>query len=294
MNNQANYFLGIDGGGTKCKARLEDANGNLLAESVAGPANAFRDLPGTINSILSASEEAIKAANIKGLTLDQLHAGIGLAGINIPEVKIAFAAQSLPFASSHITTDLHIACFGAHQGDNGAIIIIGTGSSGVVINQEQHVELGGHGFVVGDKASGAWLGKKAISRCLETLDQLREPNELASAVLDKLNCQTALQLVNLTLDAKPSFYAALAPTVFAQATQKQTDALNLVKEACHYIEKLSARLLALNPSRLSFIGGVTQALIPYLEPQLQERIQPALGSPEQGAILFAKSQLRFK
>ncbi|MFT5840625.1 MAG: glucosamine kinase, partial [Flavobacteriales bacterium] len=28
------FFLGIDGGGTKCKARLEDAQGNLLAEAI--------------------------------------------------------------------------------------------------------------------------------------------------------------------------------------------------------------------------------------------------------------------
>jgi glucosamine kinase len=292
VNNQAKYFIGIDGGGTKCKARLEDANGQLLAEAIAGPANAFRDLAGSTASVLAACEQAIKVANIDGLTLNQLHAGIGLAGINIPEVKVAFESQSLPFASAHVTTDLHIACLGAHQGETGAIVIIGTGSSGVVITPEQQIEYGGHGFVVGDKASGAWLGKKAISHCLETLDGLIEQNELSVRVLEKLNCQNAQQVVNLTLDAKPSFYASLAPTVFELASQQQPDALALVHDASHYITKLSNKLLSSKPSRLSFIGGVTQVLIPYLPAALQTMIQPALASPEQGAIIFAKSQAK--
>lgn len=293
MNNQAKYFIGIDGGGTKCKARLEDANGQLLAEAIAGPANAFRDLTGSIDSVLAACEQAVKEANIEGLTLGQIHAGIGLAGINIPEVKVAFESHSLPFSSSHVTTDLHIACLGAHLGDDGAIVIIGTGSSGVVITPEQQVELGGHGFVVGDKGSGAWLGKKALSHCLETLDGLIEPNKLSVNVMNKLNCQNTQQLVNLTLDAKPAFYGSLAPTVFELAAQQQPDAIELVTQASEYITKLSHKLLSLHPSRLSFIGGVATVLIPYLPAQLQSLIQPALASPEQGAILFAKSQLQY-
>lgn len=288
MNDQAKYFIGIDGGGTKCKARLEDENGILLAEGISGPANAFRDLTGTLASVLAASEQAVNAANIDGLTLNQIHAGIGLAGINIPEVKDAFESHSLPFATAHVTTDLHIACLGAHLSEQGAIVIIGTGSSGVVITAEHQIELGGHGFVVGDKGSGAWLGKKALSHCLETLDGLIDDNTLSDGVLKQLNCKNAQQLVNLTLDAKPDFYASLAPTVFELASHKQSDALALVHEAGEYITKLSNRLFSLNPTRLSFIGGVTPALIPYLQPQLQSLIEPALASPEQGAILFAK------
>ena len=34
-----NIFIGIDGGGTKTKLRMEDENGNLLAQSKGGPAN---------------------------------------------------------------------------------------------------------------------------------------------------------------------------------------------------------------------------------------------------------------
>jgi len=284
-------YLGIDGGGTKCKARLEDAQGNLLAEAIAGPANAARNLTGSVKAVLEASEKAIAKANIKGLTLNQIHAGIGLAGINIPQVKQAFLKQSLPFASWHITTDLHIACLGAHLGQDGAIVIVGTGSSGVAIHNDQQFEMGGHGFVVGDKGSGAWLGKMAISHCLETLDGIAPNNLLSKQVINLFDCDSAYDLVNLTLEAKPALFASVAPLIFRLAASQQEDALLLVNQAATYINKICHRLLSGNLHRLSLIGGITQPLTPYLDSQLQAIIRPAQATPEQGAILYSKMKL---
>jgi glucosamine kinase len=285
------FFLGIDGGGTKCKARLEDAQGNLLAEAKAGPANAARNLTGSIKAVLEASEKAIAKANINGLTLHQIHAGIGLAGINIPQVKQAFLKQPLPFVSCQITTDLHIACLGAHLGQDGAIVIVGTGSSGIAIHNDQQFEMGGHGFVVGDKGSGAWLGKMAMSHCLETLDGITPNNLLSEQVMSQLECNNAYDLVNLTLEAKPALFASIAPLVFQLAASQQEDALLLVNQAGTYINKICHRLLSGNLHRLSLIGGITQPLMPYLDSQLQAIIRPAQASPEQGAILYSKIKL---
>ena len=291
MTYATEVYLGIDGGGTKCKARLEDAQGNLLAEAIAGPANAARNLTGSVKAVLEASEKAIAKANIKGLTLNQIHAGIGLAGINIPQVKQAFLKQSLPFASWHITTDLHIACLGAHLGQDGAIVIVGTGSSGVAIHNDQQFEIGGHGFVVGDKGSGAWLGKMAISHCLETLDGITPNNLLSKQVINLLDCDSAYDLVNLTLEAKPALFASIAPLIFQLAASQQEDALLLVNQAATYINKICHRLLSGNLERLSLIGGITQPLTPYLDSQLQAIIRPAQATPEQGAILYSKIKL---
>ncbi|WP_297817817.1 BadF/BadG/BcrA/BcrD ATPase family protein [uncultured Paraglaciecola sp.] len=291
MTYATDVYLGIDGGGTKCKARLEDAQGNLLAEAIAGPANAARNLTGSVKAVLEASEKAIAKANIKGLTLNQIHAGIGLAGINIPQVKQAFLKQSLPFASWHITTDLHIACLGAHLGQDGAIVIVGTGSSGVAIHNDQQFEMGGHGFVVGDKGSGAWLGKMAISHCLETLDGITPNNLLSKQVINLLDCDSAYDLVNLTLEAKPVLFASVAPLIFQLAANQQEDALLLVNQAATYINKICHRLLSGNLHRLSLIGGITQPLTPYLDSQLQAIIRPAQATPEQGAILYSKIKL---
>ncbi|MEF1307099.1 N-acetylglucosamine kinase, partial [Vibrio owensii] len=33
------YFVGIDGGGTSCRARIKDAQGNFVGEAKSGSAN---------------------------------------------------------------------------------------------------------------------------------------------------------------------------------------------------------------------------------------------------------------
>ena len=45
-------FLGVDGGGTRCRARLCDASGLKLAEAQAGPANIRLGLREAFASVL--------------------------------------------------------------------------------------------------------------------------------------------------------------------------------------------------------------------------------------------------
>lgn len=291
MQTKLPYFIGIDGGGTKCKARLEDANGNVLAEAVSGPANAAKDLEGSLKSIYSACEQLLAHAPDKQINYSLIHAGIGLAGVNLPQVKTNLMKHQHPFASLHLSTDLHIACLGAHDGQDGAIIITGTGSSGAVITQGDCLEVGGHGFVVGDKGSGAWLGKMAVAHCLEAQDQLRPECLMTQQVLEQLHCNNAYELVTLTLNAKPSLFAQLAPMVLHLAADKQSSAMNIVRDGAHYISLLARRLLSHAPQRLSIIGGISSLLIPWLESDIQAVLSEARFPPEIGAIILAKNQL---
>jgi glucosamine kinase len=171
-------------------------------------------------------------------------------------------------------------------------VIVGTGSSGIAIQNDQQLEVGGHGFVIGDKGSGAWLGKMAISHCLETLDGIMPSNLLSEEVMNFFECESAYDLVSLTLDAKPAFYASVAPLIMQLAASQEKEALLLAKQAAAYINNICQLLLRGELDRLALIGGLTQALTPYLDSHLQAIIQPAKATPEQGAILFAKKKLR--
>ena len=291
MTAQQQFFIGIDGGGTKCKARLEDANGRVLAEAVAGPANAARDLDGTLQSIYSACDALLSQVKVQGITYSQIHAGIGLAGVNLPHVKAELLARQHPFASRSISTDLHIACLGAHDGQDGAIIITGTGSSGASIVNDKCVEIGGHGFVLGDKGSGAWLGKMAISHSLEALDGIARPSDLSQHILDALQCKTAYELVKAAMDAKPAFFAQLAPVVLNLAADKQPAAMAIVSHGADYISQLARCLMQQASSRLSIIGGIAHLLRPWLAADVQAILSDAKLPPEAGAVLLAKTHL---
>lgn len=288
MNNM--YFLGIDGGGTKCKARLEDHSGKLLAESVAGPANPSRDYDTAIESIVKAISTVFEAANLPQQSVKNTHAVIGLAGLNVENCLHKMQEWGHPFASLQLTTDLHIACVGAHAQEEGAIVIIGTGSSALVCKNHYKHELGGHGFLLGDKASGAWFGKQSISLLLESVDGIIESSPFLRFLNQHIECDNANDVVQKYLSAVPAEFAKLAPEVFHFAEQEDVHAIALVRQAAAYIEKLCEQIREFKPCRLAFIGGLSEKLIPWLNEELVEQISPAINSPEAGAILIARQQ----
>ena len=98
------YFLGIDGGGSKCRARIRDDRGKLLGEAVGGSSNIYQNTEGSLANIVSAASEAARSASID---LSALHAGLGLAGIVTSVGVEKIQAAHLPFASVTVTGKWH-------------------------------------------------------------------------------------------------------------------------------------------------------------------------------------------
>lgn len=76
-----NYFVGVDGGGTKCKARLENEQGELLGEGLSGPCNPAQSAEIAFSSIIEATTLALEAAAIPTIKISDLNVCLGLAGL---------------------------------------------------------------------------------------------------------------------------------------------------------------------------------------------------------------------
>ena len=57
-NQLADLFLGVDGGGTRCRARLADAAGHILGEGTAGPANIRLGIEAAFASVIDAASQS--------------------------------------------------------------------------------------------------------------------------------------------------------------------------------------------------------------------------------------------
>lgn len=289
--NTDNYYIGIDGGGTHCRARLEDANGNLLGIGLSGSANVMRDLNTAKESIVSACQQACQEAltNAKlAVPLNQLVVGAGLAGANVPSAHIAISNWHHPFKGFSVVSDLHAACLGAHEGDAGAVIICGTGSSGTRYLDGKFEDFGGHGFFIGDIASGAWLGLNAVQHTLKVLDGLYPSNGLSQAVCHQLECFDVMSMVQEVEDYMPKDYARLAPVVVNQVYHNQPDASEIFDIGCRYLQRLASQLLAGHEHHLALIGGLSEIFAPHFSAEVQARIVPCRYSPEQGAIFHVQ------
>src|SRR5262245_13970862 len=79
----AQFFLGIDGGGTNCRARVRNAEGRLVGEALGGPSNIATDPVEAIANITKVAEAAFAKGGMPLSRLAQCSACFGLAGANM-------------------------------------------------------------------------------------------------------------------------------------------------------------------------------------------------------------------
>jgi len=283
-------YLGIDGGGSKCRVVIVDAADQLLGEGLGGPANPLRGMKVATDSILTATQQALLAAGMTFNDMSRLIAGAGLAGVNMPQYFQLFSEWQHPFAEFHLTSDLHTACIGAHKGEDGAVIIIGTGSCGLADVNGQCLDIGGHGFPYGDNGSGAWFGNQLVHHVLLHKDQIGAATLLTELLTEALGVSGTLEIVSHFMHATPTVFARYAPLVFTAAEQGDLVAAEIIQAGARHIENIALRLFSLEPPRLALIGGLAYKVQPYLSAQVQALIVPAQAAPEFGAVWFARQR----
>src|ERR1700752_3758207 len=105
MATKGTTYLGIDGGGSRCRARIEDENGRLLGEASSGPATTRIGVPKGSRSIMEATETAAAQAGLAREDFLRMHAGIGLAGLGRRGAEEALKKIAHPFASVVLISD---------------------------------------------------------------------------------------------------------------------------------------------------------------------------------------------
>jgi len=284
-------FIGIDGGGSKCKAVVMTADHQILGTGIAGPGNPLHGFEQATNSIIDCASLALTDAGLSRLPLSSIHAGVGLAGVNLPAIFQQMSTWQHPFLSMQLATDLSIACLGAHEGADGAVIITGTGSCGFACVDGKEFIIGAHGFPHGDKGSGAWFGLQAAKQVLLSLDGLVANTLLTAQLMALLGCSTDTDLVEVIAHKPATFYAQFANLVLDAADQGDVIATAIVTEGADYIDHVAKRLWQQQPKRMSIIGGLSARITPWLAPQVQQQLSTPLNPPEVGAVFFAEQQL---
>lgn len=279
-------LLGVDGGGTKCRARLADCEGRILGEGVAGPANVRFGLDESFSAVRKAADQCLEQAGLSYRD-HRIVACLALAGAS-DSTDIA-GARSYPhrFLEAIFTTDARAACVGAHAGRDGGIIIVGTGTIGWAIRAEQDIRVGGWGFPVSDEGSGAWLGCEALRRVLCARDGLIRWSSLLNCIFDRFGCDPHA-IVRWMSTAHPRDFASLAPMIVEHASQDDHVARELLRLAAGHIDVIAARLIELGTLRLSLMGGLAPAIAPLLSDQVKSALVPPAGDALSGALRLAR------
>jgi glucosamine kinase len=287
MGTNGTTYLGVDGGGTRCRARIEDEKGHVLGEACSGPATTRIGIEKAWRSIIEASEAAATEARLSSGDFSRMRAAIGLAGLGRRGAEAALNNIGHPFASIVFISDGVAACLGAHGGADGAIVVSGTGSVGVGLIGGSEVRVAGHGFPVSDEGSGADIGLQVVRLALRAADRRVELTPLVSEVLAAFDSDP-YQAVAWSEEARATDYAAFAPIVMRHANLGDPVGRRIVERAADAIGDLLDLFLARGIHRLSLVGGLSNAIAPWLTPDLRDRLKRPDADAAAGALLVAR------
>lgn len=277
------FLVGIDGGGSGCRARAVTADGSLIGEGQGGPAQLNLGAEAAWRSVQGAIFQALRGR-------DPLTAwfGFGLAGAHVPAWCDGFAAAAPPGWRLVVETDAVTTLLGAHNGASGVAVGIGTGTFACAFDAGQvYHEAGGWGPMSGDEGGGYWIGARLAQKAQQAIDGRRVMTPLAARVLAEIG-PIRHALFDWVGRAGQASYAALAPLAVEAAAAGDEEAGHLLDAAAEEIHRLIDAVDHDHTAGIALLGGLAAALGPRLPERLRRRLRPALGDSVAGALLLAR------
>ena len=278
----ARFFLGVDGGATRCRARLRDWSGRELGHRVGPAANIYVDFDAAMRVVRDMIDSVIATSAGR----PEIAVGLGLAGVSDAREAERVATALPDFARVVVVNDAVAACVGANGLGDGGLIIAGTGSAGIARVGATTTIIGGRGFQLGDDGSAARLGEAALRATLRALDGLEPMSQLARALGQHFGGDP-LRMSRWAVQAKPRDYGAFAPQILELANAGDARARDIAGEAARSIAALADALNALGAERIALVGGLGEPLRPYLPADLARRLVRPRRDAVDGAILLA-------
>lgn len=279
------HYIGIDGGGSGCRALLTDSTGQVLGKGKAGPANIGADMEGACSNIRVAAERATANAGLEPTVLPNTYAALGLAGAgsikNITEVT-----ARLPFKQTQIFSDAFTALQGAIGDGDGAIVITGTGSAFVKRIDSAIEVVGGRGFMLSDHAGGARLGRELLEATLLAKDGLCQSSPLVEEVIQQFKGDLH-QIILFSRSAQAVDYGKFTPLIFEYERKGDEIARRILTRACEYLHSGLKRIGVETLGRFSMTGGLASSYMSLSYFPFREFYAPPLGDSLNGALALA-------
>ncbi len=280
------YHVGVDGGGTGTRVRMVHADGRFLGEGHSGPSGLTQGIEQAWTHIRLAIVSAIQSSDLKGLEPPMpgnTALGLGLAGANNPQLHQQFLRANPGYRTVQLESDAYTSLLGAHGGQPGAMLAIGTGSVGLARHADgRRVGVGGWGFPSGDDGSGAVLGLRALNLAQRVLDGMLPASPLADAVIAATG-GTPQAVLEWSCSAGQQRFAALAPLVFDSA-ECDPQAAALVDYAVQTMEDMARTLDPGLALPLAILGSLGKRLAPRLSAETRQRVVTAQGDAMDGAL----------
>src|SRR5580700_5170065 len=297
------YFLGLDGGGTKTDCILVDGSGKTLARSTAGPSNPIRAGYAKAWFTLSdAADVVLEHQHIKACDIRGIYAGIGGAGRDVVARRIGtFLENAFPEAAVTVTTDLAITLQAAVGDGEGLVLIISTGSAAYGRGAGGETSrAGGRGPWFSDEGSAFDIGRRALAAVVRAEENRGPQTALSAKMLKWLGCNDWSRVLDWVVKTPDDVFPRIFPLV-AELGDKgdalsceilSTAAASLGDLAVSVIEKLGMQDHEISIAKAGGANGRSKFFDAEIDARLHElapsaRVVPLQMKPAEAAAKMA-------
>ncbi|WP_299947729.1 BadF/BadG/BcrA/BcrD ATPase family protein [uncultured Ruegeria sp.] len=276
--------VAVDGGGTRC--RIAVSGGALAQQLEVGAANVSTDFDAACAELNRGIASLTEHCGLDAVQIARAPAYLGLAGVTGSAIADRLAAV-LPFDHVRIEDDRPAALRGALGSQDGFVAHCGTGSFLAAQLGDQRIFAGGWGPVLGDQASAQWVGRLALSRTLDCVDDLRPVSVMAEDLLSRFG--DAAGVVKAASGMSPTDFGALAPVVTLHAGRGDELAVSIMDASTRYLAGQMEAMGWVPGQSICLTGGIGPHYAAYLPEVMQQDLTKPLGDPLDGAIALARA-----
>ena len=241
-------YIAIDAGGTRIRG-YESINGTEFTGSGVTHTNSLAlDLARNISAAIPDGCNEV----------DTLVLSLAAIPQQAEDQKLLAAAllQRVRFERLVIASDTKAAALSGNSHAD-LTIAVGTGITALVNMPNHNFELTGHGYLIGDEASGFWIGRSGLNAALRA-DEGRGPDtSLLKAAIDfyKVPARELADHIH-QLSTPVAQVAAFAPSVVKAAQAGDAEALFIVSQAANEIAVLiEVAIERANIKTVALVGG---------------------------------------
>ncbi|MBQ8566777.1 MAG: XRE family transcriptional regulator [Clostridia bacterium] len=299
--DEATYYLGIDGGGTKTEFALSDSNGKIVCRLFMDGCN-----PNTVGIERTKriiEDGIIQACKDVPLSSVVVYAGIAGCASEIYADEIKTMLEKMSFAAFDVGSDNNNIIAAGLGNNEGITMILGTGICSYVVKKEETKRIAGWGYLFDNGGSAFHIGRDAINAYFSAYDGTGEETTLVQRIKQTFGYSNE-ELLKYLYSGGNKLVSSYAMYVFEEAEKGDTVSVSILKK--HIAE--IARLVRASLSHFSDYdkkipvilgGGLTNQalLLPYLLDELGDdikscSIQVLDVPPVNGALELAKALWR--
>ncbi len=259
--------LGVDGGATKTVASVVTEEGKVLAVGTSGGSHPLVWGEAAFDNLRAACDAALAIAQIGWEEV--AFTFIGMAGADEPGSPFHRFAQTQlhpripsPFA---LDNDGAVAHAGALAGEDGVVVVAGTGAIALGTFQGFRCRADGMGHWFGDEGSATWIALQALRTAARAQDGRGQPTRLVEALTKALMVSSLREAATLLASGEltKQELALLAVVVAKEAEQGDQVAQRILEEAAQRLAESALAAFRCLTKRfptadlpISFTGGV--------------------------------------